>query len=37
MDVHLKKKYIQSKAQALGTLAMTLFSIYPMWLFGYKI
>ena len=37
MDVHLKNKYIESKGLGLGTPAMALFSIYPMWLFGYKI
>ena len=30
MDVHCKIKL------GLGTLAMALFSLYPMWLFGYK-
>ena len=34
--MHLKNKYIESKVQ-LGTPAMALFSLYPMWLFGYKV
>ena len=37
MDVYLKNKYIESKAQAWGLLPMALFSIYPIWVFGYKI
>ena len=37
MDVCWKNKLIESKAQAYGLPPMALFSLYPMWLFGYKI
>ena len=36
MEVHLKNKHIDSKP-ILGTPTIALFSIYPRYLFDYKI